>query len=156
MTLHPPRNTPSAAAGNWQLPAGRALALEPRRPGRLHVARGAVWATLHGPLSGQPDRSQDLMLQAGDSLALRRGDRLVMEPLQRGEPAWFRWDPAPVPVRVPAAQALGEPWAQLRAAGGLAGHALVALAAGLVRVALTAARPAAASPPVAGCGSAHG
>lgn len=83
-----------AAAGCWRLAPGRALSLEPRESGVLHIAQGRVW------LTGGPS-AQDLVLQAGDALAVDVGQHVVLEPWglpgERDAPVLFQWDPVAVP-----------------------------------------------------------
>ena len=58
-------------------------------PGRLTVRAGCVWLTRQGDLD-------DHVLSAGQSLALQRGDDVVIEHWRRDAPALWDWQPAPV------------------------------------------------------------
>jgi hypothetical protein len=79
--------------GAWLLPPGRALTLQPEHPGTLRIACGGVWATLDGPHAGPFDDLGDHLLEPGDRLELRAGQRLVIEPLGTGASARFTWEP---------------------------------------------------------------
>ncbi len=82
------------AHGCWKLAAGRAVTLHPTALGHLHIAQGRVWATLTGP---HARRTGDLFLQAGESLPLQAGQRVVIEPFGTAgscAPAAFDWVPA--------------------------------------------------------------
>ncbi len=81
---------PSAAAlaTCWKLDAGQAIRVQPRQAGVFRVAQGPVWVTV----SGAVDLLGDHILQAGDSLPLRAGARLVAEPLAAA-PVCFYWEP---------------------------------------------------------------
>jgi hypothetical protein len=82
---------PSAAALTtcWKLDAGQATRLQPRQAGVFRVAQGRVWVTI----SGTVDLLGDHVLQAGDSLPLQAGQRLVLEPLASDAPVFFSWEP---------------------------------------------------------------
>lgn len=69
------------------LPLAHASTLQAQAGGQLRVLAGPVWATLAG--------SGDLVLAAGECLALRRGQAVVVEPWQRGHLAQLAWQPAP-------------------------------------------------------------
>jgi len=87
--------------------------------GVLTLAGAAgVWITRDNDLD-------DHVLQPGDSLSVRAGDALIVEPLRRGEQAWLDWqaDAAPAQPALPR-----------RAAGLLAGF----LATGLLALARSA------------------
>lgn len=85
-----------AAAGCWRLAPGRALSLKPRESGVLRIARGRVWLSGAAP-------AQDLVLQAGDALAVAVGQHVVLEPWalpgagDADAPVLFQWDPVAVP-----------------------------------------------------------
>ena len=120
-----------ALPGCWQLAAGRAVTLRPHEAGVLRISQGRVWATVDGPRRGPANNLGDHVLGAGQQLAVRAGQRLVLESWDAADtPAWFRWDaePAAVPGRHRAAlaQALGD----LRLALGNAAGALVRLVTG--------------------------
>ena len=97
-----------AAAGCWRLAPGRALSLEPRESGVLHIAQGRVW------LTGGPS-AQDLVLQAGDALAVDVGQHVVLEPWglpgERDAPVLFQWSHvAPQPRRHRARTRAARDW----------------------------------------------
>ena len=99
---------PCAAAGCWRLPPGQALSLKPRESGVLRIAQGRVW------LTGGPS-AQDLVLQAGDALAVDVGQHVVLEPWglpgERDAPVLFRWDHvAPQPHRHQARTRAARDW----------------------------------------------
>lgn len=62
-----------------RLPGTGAVSLRARRAGRLDVVAGTVWVTRGGT------DAADHVLRAGQTLAVRRGDRLVVERWRRGE-----------------------------------------------------------------------
>lgn len=65
------------------LPRGARL-LHTRRPGRLTVASGHVWLTRRGDLD-------DHVLSAGQTLALRADEQVVVEPWVEGTAARLAW-----------------------------------------------------------------
>ena len=67
-------------ADRLALPTGRAMALQPHAAAVLRISQGAAWVTL-------PSQPGDHFLQAGDTLHIRAGDRVVMEPWQHGPAA---------------------------------------------------------------------
>jgi hypothetical protein len=83
----------AAVPGAWLLEPGRALTLQPKHTGTLRIAWGVVWATLDGPHAGPPHDRGDRLLEAGDRIELRAGQRLVIEPLGAQAPASLTWDP---------------------------------------------------------------
>lgn len=85
---------PRAQAGCFRLEPGGAITLAPARPGRLRIAQGSAWVTLGGPYQGPLNDQGDLFLQAGETLNVPAGARLVMEPLAlrgQGGAVWFDW-----------------------------------------------------------------
>lgn len=129
----------AALPGCWKLNAGRAVTLRPREAGVLRVARGQVWATLSGPHRGRGNDLGDHFLRPGESLTLRPGQRLVVEPWDAASdaPAWFSWDPQSAAAQNPRPAARGwsvavvQPLIDLRLALGGAAGAVVRLAVGL-------------------------
>jgi hypothetical protein len=95
------QSTLSAAALTecWKLDAGHATTLQPRQPGVFRVARGKIWATMDGPHTGHTMVLGDHILEAGDSLNLQAGQRLVVETWALGDEsgqagaAYFSWEP---------------------------------------------------------------
>ena len=81
----------------WKLGAGQATTLQPRQAGRFRVAQGQVWATLNGMQLGETELPGDHILEAGDTLQLEPGQRLVVESwTMGGQPAatvYFSWEP---------------------------------------------------------------
>lgn len=76
----------------WRLDAHRAMSLRPQVPSRLHITQGRAWVTLGQAHKGAGNESGDLVLNAGESLAVPVGARLVMEPWQPGAgPVRFDW-----------------------------------------------------------------
>lgn len=62
-----------------RLPATGAVSLRARRAGRIDVVAGTVWVTRGG------HDAADHVLRAGQTLAVRRGDRVVIERWRHGE-----------------------------------------------------------------------
>lgn len=126
----------AALAGTWKLPAGRAVTLQPRQPGLLRVAHGNVWMTGDGPHPGPLNDQGDRFLGAGGQLPVARGERLVLEPLEPGQHAYFSWDPLPEPQVAPASGLveLAQPVRDLRLAAvlGLGAAARLVLALGAI------------------------
>ena len=89
--------------GCWTLAAGRAISLHSREAGMLRIEMGRVWATFDGPHQGHGNESGDHFLQAGQQLAVRAGQRLVLEPwcVAADASVCFEWTPdfKHVPVR---------------------------------------------------------
>lgn len=71
-------------AGSWVLPAGQAITLDIPDESALRVTQGRVWATLDGPHQGPANDLGDVVLAAGERLALHPGQRLVIEPWSLG------------------------------------------------------------------------
>ena len=135
--------TPGAVLpGSWKLEAGRAVTLQPREAGVFRVAQGQVWATLQGPHRGPANDLGDHFLRPGESLALRAGQRLVLEPWDASTdaPAWFSWDPQTATAQNPhrAARgwsvAVGQPLIDLRLALGGVARALGGAAGAMLRL----------------------
>jgi len=124
-----------ALPGTWKLAAGRAITLEPREAGTVKVAHGQLWATYDGPHSGPLNNLGDHVVGVGEQLRLRPGQRLVVEPLNGGLPAYFSWDPLPQRAAVPRLARLVQPLADLRLALALGGGAAGRLVAGLAGLA---------------------
>lgn len=130
--------------GSWKLAAHSALTLEPREDGVLRIAQGRVWATVDGPHRGPLNDQGDAVIASGSELALRAGQRLVIENWNAGEaPASFSWDRAPRRMPVPplarhTAQGFGritQPLADLHLAlvfgAGALGRLVIGLAASM-------------------------
>lgn len=141
--------TTSAATlpGTWKLGPGRAVTLRPTTDGILRIAHGMVWATCDGPHGLAPQDSGDQVLGPGRGMYVRAGQRLVIESWSCEGAAYFSWDPVFAPVTVAAATprvnlaAVLQPLADLRAATGMAGAALLRLALGVGRLLLDLVRP---------------
>lgn len=80
-------------AGAWRLPPGQALTLKSAQGGRVRVARGGLWATFDGPHAGPANDRGDHLLEAGELIALRPGERLVVESASRSASAYVEWEP---------------------------------------------------------------
>ena len=83
------------AAGCWKLAAGKALSLHPRAFGLLEITQGRVWLTMSGVLADWPGAPADIVLGAGEQLAIAPGQHVVMEPWEPDAPCAevsFRWD----------------------------------------------------------------
>ena len=134
--LTPPCAEP-ALPGTWKLAAGRAITLEPREAGILKVAHGRLWATFEGPHPGPLNESGDHVMETGEQIRVRPGQRVVVEAWNEGCPAYFSWDPVPVQVvvrRLSFADVV-QPLADLRLALVFGGHAIARLASGMARIA---------------------
>jgi Protein of unknown function (DUF2917) len=88
----------NAPCGSFALRTGRAMALQPQAAALLHISQGTAWVTL-------PSQPGDHFLQAGDTLRVEAGDRVVMEPWHRpaaqmpaAETLYFDWDPVPLQI----------------------------------------------------------
>ena len=94
----------SALSARWKLMPGSAICLHSRKAGVLHIEQGRVWATFDGPHQGHGNEPADHFVQAGQQLALRAGQRLVIEPWcsVREAPVYFAWTPAPAAITVHA------------------------------------------------------
>lgn len=97
----------SVRPGAWLLAPRTAMTLQPAQAGMLRVWDGGLWATFDGPHAGRLNESGDCLLQPGDAVPLRAGERLVIERLQASKPARFTWDPIAdaVPLQPPAGAA---------------------------------------------------
>lgn len=126
-----------ALPGTWKLAAGRAITLQPREAGVLRVAHGRMWATYDGPHSGPLNDLGDHVIGTGGHLRLRAGQRLVVEAWDGQSPAYFSWDPLPVPARVSALRLarVVQPLSDLRLALVLGAGAAGRLVAGLAGLA---------------------
>jgi Protein of unknown function (DUF2917) len=113
----------SAPCGSFALRSGRAITLQPHAAALLHISQGAAWVTL-------PSQPGDHFLQAGDTLRVKAGDRVVMEPwharasqMPATETLYFDWDPMPLqlaksiaaPLAAQHAVALRGSWHRLAA-----------------------------------------
>ncbi len=104
-----------AAAGCWKLASGRALSLRPRQRSVLEIAHGRAWVTVGNgarrwhwpwPARSTSTRSTDVVLHAGERLAIDAGRHVVVEVWCMADPAAhatdalaFRWDVAPAAAR---------------------------------------------------------
>ncbi len=123
--------------GFWKLAPGRALSLQPRQSGWLRVAQGQVWVTLDARHRGAGNELGDYFLHAGEQLAVRPGQHLVLEPFTRGQQqaVFFEWTPGAEAVQAPVAQNVGAVTLPLRELGlalGMVGSALGHLGVGLL------------------------
>ena len=71
-------------AGSWVLPAGCAITLDVADESALAITQGRVWATFDGPHQGPANDLGDVILAAGERLALHAGQRVVIEPWSSG------------------------------------------------------------------------
>jgi hypothetical protein len=136
----------AASQGLWTVSPARALSLRPRRAGVLCIAHGAAWVTRSGPHPGTAEGGPqgDLLLQAGERLALRAGDALVLEPVATpGQPAAtlaFDWREASADALL-WREAVGRPAHELGRALAEAAHAFARLARGVPAWAVARLRP---------------
>ena len=123
-------------ARGWRLDTRRAMSLRPQVPSRLHITQGRAWVTLGQAHEGAGNESGDLVLNAGESLAVPAGARLVMEPWQPGAgPVRFDWCAEPEARSPEPAGRFGRevvtPTRELGVALGQAGLAFTRLLRGL-------------------------
>ena len=107
-----PANQPVNPNGHWLLQSNRAITVVAHSGGKLHIARGRVWATL-GSAHANPyswrntplepcTMLKDYFLNAGDTLVVPRGAKVVMESMALGHdlPAAFDWDLVPPSAKI--------------------------------------------------------
>ena len=105
-------NQPVKPSGHWLLQTNRAITVVANSGGKLHIARGQVWATL-GSAHGNPypwrntalepcAMLKDYFLNAGDTLVVPPQTRVVMESMGHAKdlPVAFDWDCVPKAARV--------------------------------------------------------
>lgn len=102
-------------AGTWRLAPQRALSLLPRRDSQLLVVQGGAWVTWDHPLAPGARTGGDHFLEAGHSLDVPAGVRLVMEARQGQADLRFDWremaqDMAPCLVPGPTLAELARQW----------------------------------------------
>lgn len=138
---------PCHPVGCWPLAARRALSLYPVQTSVLHIAQGRVWATLGEGVQPRDAGYGDCFLEAGDTLEVQAGQRMVFESVDKVNSVYFSFSPLNVPIAGvnsdssaiylgvnEAFSQLGDvvqPWRDLRHALDLASHALARLAIGL-------------------------
>lgn len=86
-------STEGRPAGAWRLSPGQALTLKSAQGGRVRVASGRLWATFDGPHAGPANDRGDHLLAAGELIALRPGERLVVESVSPSASASIEWEP---------------------------------------------------------------
>ena len=125
--------------GHWRLGAGRAMTLQPRQAGVLRIEHGRVWATFDGPHHGPLNDLGDRIVGIGGQLRLQAGQRLVIEAWNAQTPAYFSWEPLPLPGCVQQTSrrwaSVAQPLADLRLALALGMGAAGRLAIGLAGLA---------------------
>ena len=107
-----PANQPVKPSGHWLLQTNRAITVVANSGGKLHIARGQVWATL-GSAHGNPypwrntalepcAMLKDYFLNAGDTLVVPPRTRVVMESMGHAKdlPVAFDWNCVPKAARV--------------------------------------------------------
>ena len=107
-----PSNQPANMSGHWLLQTNRAITVVANSGGKLHIARGQVWTTL-GSARGYPypwrntplepcAMLKDYFLNAGDTLVVPQGVRVVMESMGNAKdlPVAFDWDCVPKAARM--------------------------------------------------------
>ena len=107
-----PANQPASPSGHWLLQYNRAITVVADGGGKLHIARGQVWATL-GSAHANPYSwrntplepcvmLKDYFLNAGDTLVVPPRVRVVMESMGAAKdlPAAFDWESVPKAARV--------------------------------------------------------
>lgn len=126
-----------AMPGFWKLAPGRALSLQPRQDGWLRVAQGQAWVTLDAEHQGAGNELGDYFLQAGEQLAVRPGQHVVLEsfaPTQQ-QAVFFEWTPSPALAQTALAQdaeAVTQPLRDLGQALGMVAVALLHLGTGML------------------------
>lgn len=94
---------PQRAGGAWQIEAGRVLRLSPREDAHLRACSGSLWVTFDVAPNGALDESGDYFIHAGQKLAVKAGQVVVVSPAgPRGSNAAFDWEiarPAPAARR---------------------------------------------------------
>lgn len=98
-------STNSPPAGPWRLSPGHALTVRSARAGLVRVVRGGVWATFDGPHAGPGNDRGDYVLEAGEMIMLRPGERLVLEPAGTAQEAQLEWRPVADPAGAVTAEA---------------------------------------------------
>lgn len=94
-----PHNASTEPAGSWKLGADHAMTLHCHQAATLRVTEGRLWATVDGPHEGAANNLGDVVLNAGERLKLRAGQRVVIESwsschLKRGMgTTYFTWEP---------------------------------------------------------------
>lgn len=103
---------------NWSMHAGRAMALHARHASVLKVHSGCVWATLDGPHSGAANDRGDVVLNAGSTLHVPAGQRVVFEALPGtdGGAAQLHWSRTAIAYGFLGALGFREVWAVLHGA----------------------------------------
>jgi hypothetical protein len=79
---------PAVRRGAWRLEAGQAMSLKAASASMLQVRQGRIWVTRDATAH---QGSEDLVLAPGESLTVRAGERIVMEPWD-GHGATYHWD----------------------------------------------------------------
>ncbi|WP_439517991.1 DUF2917 domain-containing protein [Hydrogenophaga sp.] len=126
------------AARGWRLDARRAMSLRPKVASRLYITQGRAWVTLGVPAQGRGNELGDHMLEAGQSLAVPAGARVVMEPWQPAHPmpVRFEWcseaEARAAEVESRFGREVATPGRELVVALGQAGWAFVRLVRGLL------------------------
>lgn len=89
--MHQSQSAPTLSICGKLMP-GQAFSWLPREAGVFSIAQGGAWLTFDGPHSGHGNESGDQVLQAGQTLVVRTGQRLVIETWSM-EPVHFEWTP---------------------------------------------------------------
>ncbi|MDB5732104.1 MAG: hypothetical protein JWQ03_1999 [Variovorax sp.] len=88
------RGAPAARKVCFEVPAAQALTFKARQASMLRVMHGRLWVTREGARAAP---AEDLVLGEGATLRLARGERVVLESWNAGQPgaAWFCSEEAP-------------------------------------------------------------
>ncbi len=121
----------AARSGAFLLAPAHALGLYPKQPSSLQISCGQAWVTFGDGM--------DHVLQAGQSLRVPAGSRVVLESLY-GSVVKFDFSALPTTARAP--QPLRQAGRDLRFAGALAARGLLGLGWGLAALARSAASSA--------------
>jgi hypothetical protein len=89
--LHQSQSAPTLSVCGQLIP-GLAFSWWPREAGVFSVTQGGAWLTLDGPHSGPGNELGDHVLQVGQTLVVRAGQRLVIE-TWGAESVHFAWTP---------------------------------------------------------------
>jgi hypothetical protein len=123
--------------GFWKLAPGRVLSLQPLQTDLLRVAQGQVWVTLDVEHQGAGNELGDHFLRAGEQLAVKSGQHLVLEPFAHADQqaVFFEWTPVSETeqsMAIESSHLVTQPLRELVRSIGRVGSALAHLCAGVV------------------------
>lgn len=117
-------------AGTWHLAPQRAMSLLPRKNSQLLIVQGCAWITWDKPIGHGARADGDHFLEAGQTIDVPAGARLVMEARHAKDALHFDWREMPPGLaqhRIPKAgvSELARQWVQAWAQVGWATARLV-------------------------------